>query len=444
MANGLHCTILALGSRGDVQPLLALGLGLKAAGYGVRFAAAEDFEGWVRELGLDYVRLTGNSTRFFAGPAGMAMRERLRDKREFVRFFDDYLGIFVEKMFKACWEACQDTDAVLCWSWTRIGPSLSEKLGVPLFVVSPNPVLHLPTFAFANPFQGPGDLPLGSIYNRLTWLLANPFTRIGQNQVNVWREKSLGLAPLSWSDELRQLRRLPHLLGYSPSVLPKPWDWGDDISVTGYWFLDQPIDYVPPPHLSDFLAAADPPVAVGFSSQISRDTKRITTAVIDGLRQSGKRGILISGWGGLKGIDLPDDICRIDSVPYDWLLPRISAMIHHGGSGSVSAALRAGVPSFAVPFGYEQKLWGQRIARLGVGVEPITPDRLTANTLAVAIRRIADDERIRKRADIFATTIRAEDGIGVAVGIIERTMDAHRRTHTARAVPSSVVRGGQS
>lgn len=438
MAKGSHCTILALGSRGDVQPLLALGLGLKAAGFGVRCAAPADFEDWVRELGLDYVRLTGNSSGFYGGAAGMAVRERMRDKREFVRFFDDYLGTFIDKLFKSCWDVCQDTDAVLCWSWTRVGPSLAEKLGVPLFVVSPSPVLHLPTFAFANPFQGPGDLPLGPLYNRLTWLLANPFTRIGQNQVDIWREKTLGLGPLSWSDELRQLRRLPHLFGYSPTVLPKPWDWGDRISVTGYWFLDQPIDYAPPPQLSDFLAAGEPPVAIGFSSQISRDVKRVTTAVIDGLRESGKRGILISGWGGLKGIDLPDDICRVDSVPYDWLLPRIDAMVHHGGSGSVSAALRAGVPSFAVPFGYEQRLWGQRIARLGVGVDPVLPERLTADTLASAICRVTDDERIRKRAAILAATIRAEDGVGVAVGIIERTLDAPG----AFGLPSSAAREG--
>ena len=418
----MHCTILALGSRGDVQPLLALGLGLKAAGFGVRIAAPADFESWVSGLGLDYVRLTGNSSGFFGGAAGMAMRERIRDKREFTRFFNDYLGTFLDKLLVACWEACQDTDAVLCWSWTRAGPSLAEKLGVPLFVVSPNPVLHLPTCAFANPFQGPGDLPLGPLYKRLSWLWANPFTRIGQPQVDRWRQKTLGLEPLDWRTELRRLRRLPHLFGYSPAVLPKPWDWGKHIHVTGYWFLDQPADYAPPPHLAEFLAAGEPPVAVGFSSQVGRDAKRITTAVVDGLRQSGKRGILISGWGGLKGIELPPEICPVASVPYDWLLPRIAAMVHQGGSGSVSAALRAGVPSFAVPFGYDQALWGKCLARLGVGVAPIMAEDLSAENLATAIRRIAEDGRMRQNAEALAEVIRAEDGVGVAVGVIERRL----------------------
>ena len=431
----MRCTILALGSRGDVQPLLALGLGLKAAGFAVRCAGPSDFEGWVRGLGLDFMRLTGASAKFFGGPAGTALRERVRDKREFQRFFEDYLGTFLDKLLLGCWEACQDADVVLCWSWTRAGPHLAEVLDVPLFVVSPNPVLHLPTTGFANPFQGPAHLPLGPLYNRLTWQWALPFTRIGQKQVDKWRRQTLGRDPLPWRTELRRLRQLPHLFGYSPAVLPKPWDWGGHVHVTGNWFLDQPVDYAPPPHLADFLAKGEPPVAIGFSSQVGRDAKRITNAVVGGLCQSGKRGILISGWGGLKGIELPDEVCHVEQVPYDWLLPRIAAMVHHGGSGSTAAAIRAGVPSFAVPFGYEQALWGRRIAKLGVGVEPLSPEGLPAPTLAAAIRRVADDPIIRGRAVGLGEVVRAETGIADAVGIIERTLEAHRRRRSAKGRP---------
>jgi sterol 3beta-glucosyltransferase len=425
MAKGTHCTILALGSRGDIQPLLALSLGLRAAGYTVRFAAPQDFENWVRSLGLDYVRLTGNSSGFFSGAAGMALRDRIKDKAAFQRFFEDYLGTYLNKLFRACWEASQDTDAIFCWPWTRVGPSLAERLRVPLFVVSPNPVLHLPTSSFANPFQGPGALPLGPLYNRLSWLWATPFTRIGQRQVDAWRKQTLGLEPLPWREDLRRLRRLPHLFGYSPAVLPKPWDWGRHIHVTGYWFLDQEVDYRPPADLEAFLAAGEPPVAIGFSSQVGKDSKRITAEVVEGLRRSGQRGLFISGWGGVKGMELPEHVHRVDTVPYDWLLPRISAMVHQGGSGSVAAVLRAGVPSFAVPFGYEQALWGQRIAKLGVGIAPLAPERLNAHSLAGALKRLSGDTGLHPRALELAERIKAEQGLRKAVDIIERALNAH-------------------
>ncbi|WP_448203902.1 glycosyltransferase [Azospirillum sp. sgz302134] len=421
----MRCTILALGSRGDVQPLIALGVGLKAAGFDVRCAAPADFEGTVRQYGLDYFRLTGNASAFFGGQAGIALRERTRDKREFVRFFDDYLGTFLDKLMAACWEACQDSDAILCWPWTRVGPSLGERLGIPVFVVSVNPVLHLPTSAFANPFQGPEELeylPLGPLYNRLSWLWARPFTRIGQKQVDRWRQTTLGLPTIRWQDELRALRRLPHLFGYSPAVLPKPWDWGRHIHVTGYWFQDRPSGFTPPADLVEFLEAGEPPVAIGFSSQVGRNARRITADVVEGLERSGRRGIMIAGWGGLKGVELPSSIFRVDSIPYDWLFPRVAAMVHHGGSGSAAAALRAGVPSFAIPFGYEQGLWGRQIAKLGVGVDPLPPSQLTPRRFCDAVRRVTEDAGIRRRATALGLTIMAEDGIGEAVRIVERTL----------------------
>lgn len=427
----MHCTILALGSRGDIQPLLALALGLRSAGFGVRFAAPADFEGWVRALGLDYVRLTGNSSGFFGGPAGTALRERIRDRKRFARFFESYLGTFLDKLLASCWEACQDTDAILCWSWTRAGPTLAEARGVPLFVVSPTPVLHLPTTAFANPFQGPGPRrlgPLTPLYNRATWLWANPFTRVGQPQVDRWRVEKLGLAPLHWRDELRRLRALPHLFGYSPSVLAKPPDWGPQAHVTGYWFLDQRSDFEPPPALAAFLAAGEPPVAVGFSSQVGREGRRLSRIVVEGLAHSGRRGILISGWGGLKDIALPPTVHRVDSVPYDWLLPRLAAIVHQGGAGSVGAALRAGLPSLAVPFGYDQALWGDRVAALGAGLPPIPAEKLSADALASAIRQLADEGRLRTAARRAADAIAGEDGVGNAVRIVERTLASHRRS----------------
>jgi sterol 3beta-glucosyltransferase len=422
-----RCTILAIGSRGDVQPLVALGAGLRERGFEVCCATHADFETFVREHGLGFRPLTGSSASFYSGPAGAALRERMRNGRRLARFYDHYLSAFVKKLLLGCWEVSQDADVILCSPWMRVGPSLAERLGIPVIIASVTPVLHLPTAAFPNPFQGPAHLRLGPIFNRLSWRLALPFTRVGQKQVDLWRQETLGLSPIAWREELRALRRLPHIFGYSPAVLPKPRDWSEWVHVTGYWFLNQASSFAPPLDLEAFLAAGPAPVAIGFSSQVGRETAKVTKVVVEALNRAKGRGILISGFGGLKDVELPEHIFRVRTVPYDWLLPRVAAMVHQGGAGSTSAALRAGVPSMAVPFGFEQGLWGRRIASLGAGPAPIPAEKLTAQNLCDAIRRMLVDESFRRHAQRIGEAIRSEDGIGQAAAMITGILAQGRR-----------------
>lgn len=423
----MRITILAIGSRGDVQPLVALAIGLNKAGFQVRCCAPSDFEGYVRSHGLEFYALTKNVSNFFGGLAGIALREKMRHAREFTRFCDDYLATFLDRLLVSCFEASLDADAIMVWPWTRIGPSLGERLGVPVFIVSANPVLHLPTRGFANPFLGPQWLRLGPLYNRYTWRWALPLTKMGQPAVDRWRHNTLGLSPISWKDELQLLRGMPHLFGFSPTVLPKPSDWDEWIHVTGYWLTGDSEPFRPPAELDEFLRSGEPPVAIGFSSQVGRGSARVTQIMVDALERAGKRGILITAWGGLNGAKLPTSILAINQAPYDWLLPRVAAMVHHGGAGSTACALASGTPSFAVPFGFEQSLWGQRIAKLGAGVAPIYPDHLSVRRVANAIRKISEVPSYRARAAQAAERIRQEDGVGNAVRLVTRRLEQKRR-----------------
>jgi UDP:flavonoid glycosyltransferase YjiC (YdhE family) len=421
----MHCTILAVGSRGDVQPLIALGKGLKAAGHEVRFATHADFEPAVREHDLEFRAIEGNSGNFYSGRASAALAEKLHDEREFLRFFDQYLAMFLARLLDSCWEASRGTDLVICWPWTRFGPSLAERLGIPVIIVGVSPFLHLPTCTFPNPYQN-AKHGRGPLYNYRSWRSALPFTKVAQKQIDHWRVEKLGLSPRPWIEDLRHLRSLPHLLGFSPSVLPRPFDWRRSIHISGYWFLDSAPRWQPPPELEAFLAAGPPPVAVGFSSSVGKDVNRITSLTTDALTRAGARAIFISGFGGLKGVDLPEHIFSVRTVPYDWLLPRVAAMVHHGGAGSTASVLRAGVPSFAVPFAYEQQLWGRRIAAIGAGLPPIPANGLTAENLAASITTLLRRDDLRAGARRISEKVRREDGIGDAVRYITRVADRHR------------------
>jgi len=152
----------------------------------------------------------------------------------------------------------------------------------------------------------------------------------------------------------------------------------------------------------------------------SRDPEATAEIVLEALKRSGQRGLVATGWGGLKGADLPDGVFKLESVPHDWLFPRVAAVVHHGGAGTTAAGLRVGVPSVLVPHFGDQPFWAQRVVRLGVGPKAIPRKRMTAERLGAAIAKAVTDENIRARAATLGERIRTEDGVGQAIEVVER------------------------
>jgi sterol 3beta-glucosyltransferase len=177
---------------------------------------------------------------------------------------------------------------------------------------------------------------------------------------------------------------------------------------------------VPPPGLEEFLGDGPTPVCIGFGSMVGRRPEELTQLAVDALDRAGTRGVLLSGWGGLTTTTLPLSVFQVESVSHEWLYPRVAAVVHHGGSGTTAAAVRAGVPSIITPFGFDQSLWGRRIAELGIGPEPIPQQELTAERLADAIRIATRTESMRTRAAALAIKVRRENGVGRAIELFEQ------------------------
>jgi UDP:flavonoid glycosyltransferase YjiC (YdhE family) len=202
-------------------------------------------------------------------------------------------------------------------------------------------------------------------------------------------------------------------------VISAPPDWGEEIHVTGFWLLDSADDWAAPSGLMDFLQAGPPPVYIGFGSMSTRKPEETADLVVEALKRTGQRAILLSGWGGLQKAALPDSVFMIESIPHSWLFPRVSAVIHHGGAGTTAAGLRAGVPSIVIPFFADQPFWGRCVEELGVGPAPIPRKELTAERLAKAVQAAVTDQAMRQRAADLGSKIQAEDGIGRAVEVIQ-------------------------
>ena len=415
----MRITLFAAGSRGDVQPCVALSKGLQQAGYRVCFAAPQDFGDFIRAHGVDFYPLRGDVQQIMAGDTGRAFMETAgANPLKSIAAMRKMMAPVVMRMVRDAYEACRDADALICLGvFSPFGQSIAEERRIPLINIEPTPLL--PTRAFAAP-SWPIQRNLGGLHNILSgiamlqvvWLWYRPF-------VTDFRRR-LGLPARGAAYFYRALRKNPMVGAYSPNIIAQPADWPQSVHVSGYLFLDSAHGWQPSPELETFLDAGDPPVYVGFGSMAGRNPQQLAEMVLEALAMSGRRGVLMTGWGGLRAETARENVFVLDSAPHHWLFPRMAAVVHHGGAGTTAEGLRAGVPSVVVPFVLDQPFWGTRVSALGVGPPPLPQKRLTAGRLANAIRIATTDVGMKQRAGARGAAIRAEQGVDNAVKIIER------------------------
>ena len=406
--------ILTIGTRGDVQPYIALGLGLKSVGHEVTIATLKEFDDLITGYELQFAPLRGDFLKVAqAAETGSTSKKRWNPFQLIRQYIEMAKDTLADE-----WESAQHADVLIYNPAIFGGYDIAEKLGVPAFAASPAP-MYSPTKEFPSPFFPFSNLgPLNKFSHQL---FANLGPTIFRRPINEWRRDVLGLPPAK-GDRLLHGKPVPKLYAYSEAVVPRPADWDESSVVTGYWFLDAPADWTPDPELVKFLLQGPPPVYVGVGSMFMNGGKQKTRMVIDALRLAGQRGILATGWGGLSAVDASDDILVVNSVPHDWLFPQVTAVVHHGGAGTTGSSLRAGKPTVICPFVADQPFWGRRVAALGVGPPPISQFKLTAESLAYAIKRAVTDTSLPERAANLGKIIQSEDGVGRAVAYIEHNL----------------------
>ena len=415
----MQITIIAGGSRGDVQPYVALGRGLKEAGHSVRILSSDDFHGLVTDYGLDFFTTGGNSQIVAQNLQALTEQGKTLEILTHMKHASEKLAIQAAENGLL---ACQGSELILGGlSGLFSGQALSEKLCIPLLLAFLVP--FTPTSAFPGALTPVPQTPLTRWMNKPSHRLVQQIMwQSFRSADNKARTEVLHLPPASFWGPFSSLRRRkqPVLYGYSSHVLPHPRDWDNAQHVTGYWFLEPRQGWEPPSDLMHFLESGSPPIYIGFGSMSSNKPEETADIVLQALELTGQRGVLYEGWGGLRREQLPKHVFMTGSIPHTWLFPRMAAVVHHGGVGTTAAGLAAGIPSIIVPFFADQPFWGQRVYALGVGPRPIARRRLTVDNLTKAIERAVSDEEMRKRAAILGERISTENGIAQAVTIIEQ------------------------
>ncbi len=420
----MNILILTFGSRGDVQPYVALGKGLQSVGHAVTICTSSQFESFIVEHGLNYGYMTNELLKLMDSEAGRDAMENTTNIWEWVktvRKLYQQVAPLQRQMLQDSWQVTQSLqpDLILYHPKAFGAPHFAEKLNIPVMTAVLQPT-YVPTAEF--PGAGFPNWKLGGWYNRLSYSLILGITKASIGKfVKEWRATH-ELPPLSRGIDVLHTqdgKAIPVLHGHSPHVVPTPKDWPNTAVATGYWFLDRIDTWQPPRELQAFLDAGDPPIYVGFGSISGRNPQRLTQLIIEGLQQAGVRGILATGWGGLSATSLPDTIFKIEQAPHDWLFPRMAAVVHHGGAGTTAAGLRAGRPTLICPFFGDQPFWGKRVHALGVGCAPIPQKQLTAEKLATALRELITTPSYQHNAEILGEQLRQEDGVAQAVRFIE-------------------------
>jgi sterol 3beta-glucosyltransferase len=413
----MKITITAVGSRGDIQPYVALAVGLMRAGHEVRLSAPQVFSCLIAEHGVQHLPISMNPQEIVNHPALQAASKSGNYVLWFRTLFREgnrMIQAFLEEVYANC----QEGEAIVSSMISYGAYDAAEKRHIPFIQAELGP--YYPTKAF--PVLG-FSLPVNwKIVNKLTYgLIDQAFWQFFRPIQNRWRKEKLGLQPFPFLGPGRLIRRSsPTVMGYSSAVVPTPPDWPASAYVTGYWFLDEAENWRPPEELASFLDIKPTPIYIGFGSMPERDSSRMTRLILDALRLSGQRCVLLSGWAGLGREQLPDTVFYVDSIPHAWLFKRVAAVVHHGGAGTTAAGLRAGVPSVITPYTADQYFWGSHIVALGVGPRSVSYHKLTAEALAAMIRQAVTDKEMRQRAAEIGHVIEAENGVGKAVEIIER------------------------
>lgn len=402
----MRTTIFTVGSRGDVQPYVALGTTLAGRGLDVTIATHEPFREFVTDRGLGFAALPGDPHALLATEEA---QELLRTGLGLIRFARKFIAV-LEPWFWQLVEAITpihtNSDAVLYSALAFPTWHLAQVDRTPTIQLALQPLL--PTSSFPPITTSIDDL--GAFGNRVTHTVNQQlFWQPLRSAVDRWRARDLGLPPQGFRGPYRELskRAEPILHGFSSHLVSRPSDWPDHAIVTGHWPLSdrRPL----PPDTLDYLDDGPAPVYVGFGSIRDSEAAQLSEIAIDAATRSKVRLVLGSGWAGLDAAT-SGRVHVVGDVDHTKLFPRMKGIVHHGGAGTTHTAAASGVPSMAVPYFADQPFWGRRIVASGIGAAALPRLKLNAAGLSERIEVFGRDE-IKNRAFEVGRAMRSERGL---------------------------------
>ncbi|KAJ5303312.1 glycosyltransferase family 1 protein [Penicillium atrosanguineum] len=417
----LNIVIHCVGSRGDVQPFIALGSRMLKDGHRIRLASHDLFADSTRASGIDFFPVGGDPADLMAymvkNPGLLpSMTSLLKGDVQRNR-------AMIAGMLQRFWRSCVDRDPVTGKPFVADAiianpPSFAhihcaEAAGIPLHMVFTMPWTN--TKAFPHPLANITRYNVTSreTANFMSYSIVEWMTWQGLHDVINSFRRSLDLEriPSSAGPNLITELAVPVTYCWSRFLIPKPSDWPAHIDISGFIFREPP-DFTPPSDLDAFLSSGPAPVYIGFGSIVIDNPECMTRIILDAVQATSVRAVISRGWSNLGGPPV-DGVIYIDDCPHEWLFQHVAAVIHHGGAGTAACGLRNGCPTLVVPFFGDQPFWGESIASAGAGPRPIHHTQLNKDNLSDGIRFCLSPDTT-KAAKIISDRIRDESGVDAA------------------------------
>ena len=397
----MKIVLATFGSRGDVQPMLALSLALKKRGHDILLMAPPEKEEWATRLDCPFHPLGGDITAFVDG---------MKDVHTILSSisFINYVREQVSHQFEVLPEIIRGADLVVGSSLAFALSSVAESMAIRYRYIAFTPQLLPSSY---HPFPACRRHGLLKQYNVITWQIARLLDKFNFTQLINKKRKKLGLSPAHdiWLHILGE-----HVIVASDSVIAKvPPDIELPFTQTGYMHLDQPDEFNP--ELEEFLSSGPPPVYAGFGSMPARDQESNIPVIIGAVRSLGQRVIIGRPRCGPSYFSNSYDLFFLKRYPHLKLFPRMGAVIHHGGAGTTATCALSGVPQIIVPHALDQFYWGYRVYRSCLGPKPIWRSKLTLKRMEGALRECLSDSMIRQKAASASRTINPVDSLDKSV-----------------------------
>ncbi|KAJ5759399.1 hypothetical protein N7520_006555, partial [Penicillium odoratum] len=457
----LNIVIQIVGSRGDVQPFVALGNALQRHGHRVRIATHGVFADFIHSSGLEFFPIGGNPADLMAymvkNPGLLPQMQTLREGEICKK------KIMVGEMLEGCWRSCIEhdpytqepfvADAIIANPPSFAHIHCAQALSIPVHLMFTMPWSSTKSFPHplssltADPeYKG---LDCWVSYGVVEWLTWQGLADV----VNNWRASiDLGPIPTTEGPGLHESLKIPFTYCWSPALVPKPQDWPAYVDVCGFFFRDPP-QYDPSPELQEFLLLGSPPIYIGFGSIVVDEPEVLIDTVLEAVRASGARAVISKGWSNMNGGE-DENIFYIGDCPHEWLFQHVAAVVHHGGAGTTACGLINAKPTAIVPFFgeydppsllyypdtdfiyYSQPFWGDMVANAGAGPKPIPHEILTIHNLTAAIKFCLTPEAAAA-AQKLANKMHTECGVDEAVKSFHRNLPLERMR--CRILPDQVA-----
>ncbi len=416
----MRIVLSTLGSSGDLNPFLSLGLGLRARGHDVLFAVEPNLLAPLREAGFAVHLLPGNATDSLSPQMHQFMHTR-SSLASFDLLVKHAILPPLQSTVEALLEACQGADLLVARGVIHLAaPIVAELQHLPWIHVTMTP-LTIPSA-----YTDPGTLPFSPppFLNRLLQQAVRLHLRhLADQQVNVVRTH-FGLPPERDVLTMSNLSRLLTAVLVSPSFFaPRP-DWPSFVSMTGFCFWDVPPGWSEPASLASFLQGDEPIIAVSFGSMapfVGDAFVDLYRTSIFAILRSGARALVIGATPEALPDPLPPEVYTLPFAPFSLIYPRCSVVIHHGGVYTAATALRAGVPALIVPWGFDQFFTANQVQRLGAG-RWIDHHSYTLERAVQALSSLLHQQCFHRQAQSLAHKLAQEDGVATLCTKIEQTL----------------------